>query len=198
MMPAGPPALDALLMAAVALRDNLPPLGFGHRAEIEIPVAQERGVYLASIGQCEAEAHERRFVNKRFPVLEAQMLATPKLRRILTAGGLSKGYRIPSELVHLRDDTMTFYAVGDAEQVRDLLACIHYLGKRRGVGHGKIVRWEVEQIDAWEGFPVLREGRPIRPLPLDWPGLGEHRREFRVPSPPYWERWREEEMAVPC
>jgi hypothetical protein len=40
------------------------------------------------------------------------------------------------------------------------------------------------------------EGRPLRALPLDWPGLGEHRVEYSVLEPPYWERWREEPCAV--
>ena len=191
-----PVGFDALLMSAVALRDNLPPLGFGEAAVIQIPIAEERGIYLASTGICEAELYERRFLNRKFPMLEAQWLGAPKMRAINIKGGPSKSYRIPSEMAHMKDDQITFYAIGDAHAVRELLPLIGYIGKKRSVGLGKVERWDVETCEPWPGFPVLRDGRPLRPLPLDWPGLGEHRVEHRVLSPPYWERWREEPCAV--
>lgn len=196
-MPWSPITLDSLLMAAVALRENLPPLGFGERADIQIPLARSAcdRVYLASSALFEREAHERRFITKRFPIAEAQSLGAPSLRRILTSGGLSKGYRFPLETFHVAGDLLTWFAVGDQAGVEELLSCIHYLGKKRSCGRGKVTRWEVEPCEPWDGFPLLREGRPLRHLPLDWPGLGEHRVEMRVLAPPYWERWREEPCA---
>lgn len=197
MMPASPPMLDAMLMAAVALRDDLPPIGVGDRAEApDIPIAQERGIYLASEGQFEPEAYERRYLNRKFPMLEAQMLGGPKVRSINIKGGPAKSYRIPMWMVHLRGDVMTWFGIGEVEAARELLSFIHYVGKKRSVGLGRVDRWEVETCEPWDGFPVLRDGRPLRPLPLDWPGLGEHRVEHRVLVPPYWERWREQECAV--
>lgn len=195
MMPAGPPMLDAMLMAAVALRDDLPPIWAGERHEIEIPIARERGIYLTTEGQFDIEERERRHLNRKFPMLEAQMLGSPKVRSINIKGGPCKSYRIPTWTAHLRGDVMTWFGLGDVDAVRELLAFIQYVGKKRSVGLGRVDRWEVELCEVWDGFPVLRDGRPLRPLPLDWPGLGEHRIEPRVLSPPYWERWREEECA---
>jgi len=189
-------ALDALLMAAVATRDDLPPLGFRDKQEIAIPLAKDREIYLASLGLFEREAYERRFLTKRFPIAEAQAFGDPKLKRVNMSAGLCKNYRIPTETIHLRDDTMTWFAIGDLDGVRDLLSWVHYLGKKRSVGLGRVQQWVVEECEPWDGFPVLRNGRPLRPLPLDWPGLKEYRIEHRVLSPPYWERWREAECAV--
>jgi CRISPR type IV-associated protein Csf3 len=191
-------ALDALLMAAVALRDNLPPIGFGERRELAIPIAKERGVYMASLGQWRAEAHERRHVHRRPPVLEAQSLGSPQLRRMVTTAGPNKAYRIPVSVAHAENDAIVWFALGDPVGVRELVALIGYVGKKRSVGLGRVTRWTVEDCEAWPGFPVLdMEGRPLRPLPLDWPGLGAHRVEPRVLEPPYWERWREQDAAVP-
>lgn len=198
MIPGAPIALDALAMAAVAVRDNLPPLGFGdpaERVEIETPIAKERGVYLASTGQYEPELYEKRFLNRKFPLAEAQMLGGKTMRSITVAGGPSKSFRIPTEQMHLRGDVMTFFALAAPGALRALLAYVPYLGKKRSVGLGRVDRWDVGAIEPWDGFPVLRDGRPLRPLPLDWPGLGAHRVENRVLSPPYWERWREEACA---
>ncbi len=189
-----PISFDALLMAAVALRDNLPPIGFGQRIDIAIPIAQERGIYLSSVSQQTVECHERRHINKRFPMAEAQMLGARKMS-INPKGGLSKGFRLPAEVSHMVGDIVTFYAVGDIEGVRELLQWVQYLGKRRGVGLGKVTRWDVAEHEAWPGFPVMRDGKPMRPLPLDWPGIGEHRKEYRVLTPPYWEQHREELCA---
>ena len=107
---------------------------------------------------------------------------------------------MPLETMHLRGDAMTWWCIGDREEIASLLrGCIGYLGKRRAVGHGPIARWEVEPCETWEGFPVVRAGRPLRPLPLDWPGLAsEPETAYRVLAPPYWRRNREELCAVPA
>lgn len=203
MLPEHPIALDALLMAAYAARENLPPLSVRDGEEISIPkqaVPLQRSacgrIYLASTCLYDAEEHERRFLNKRFPVGEAQSMGDPKLKRINLSAGLTKGYRIPMSMTHVKDDAMIWYALGDADAVRDLVSTVGYLGKKRSVGLGRVREWRVEPCEPWEGFPVLLEGRPLRSLPLDWPGLGEHRIERRVLAPPYWERWRAEECAV--
>lgn len=191
--------LDALLMAAVALRENLPPLGWGQEpADIPIPVAKSAcgRLYLASSSLFERDTHEKRWITKRFPIAEAQCLGEPALRRVNLAGGLSKNYRLPLETFHTKGDAITWYALGEAEPIRALLRLVRYLGKKRSVGNGRVTRWEVVACEPWDGFPVLRQGRPLRPLPLDWPGLGEHRIDYRVLAPPYWQRWREEETAV--
>lgn len=203
MLPEYPIALDALLMAAWARRENLPPLDCRDGAEIAIPkeaVPLLRSacgrIYLASEGQYEVEERERRHLVQRFPLDEAQALGGPKIRSIKLSEGRTKHHRSPYEVVHLVGDAMVWFAIGDLDGVRDLVEIIGHLGKKRSVGTGRVRSWSVEPIEPWEGFPVLRDGRPLRSLPLDWPGLGEHRVEWRVLAPPYWERFREEACAV--
>jgi hypothetical protein len=189
-------------MAAVAVRDNLPPLSILEHAEappLEIPVAKEPGgrFYLASFSDSQWEGHELRWVNRRYPVAEAQALAGPKLRRIQINAGPCKSFRIPLESGHLVGDEMRWWCLGEAEPIRDLLALVTHLGRRRGVGLGRVAEWMVEPCEPWDGFPVLRDGRPLRPLPLDWPGLVATEPGMAVLFPPYWERTREEVCAVP-
>jgi len=194
-MPVHGLALDALLMAAVAVRDGLPP------AEIEqhmiaIPVAQERGIYLATTAQYEWEERDRRWINRRFPVAEAQTMAEPKFRRIQLSAGPTKSYRLPLEVGYLRDGCMDWWCLGEKRGVHELLSIITHLGKKRAVGNGEVREWSVEDCEPWPGFPVVRDGRPLRPLPLNWPGIEDADREMRVLTPPYWQRWREEEALV--
>ena len=106
-MPGGPLALDALLMAAVAARDHIPPPDDEVR-EIPIPVALEPGgrFHLASFALYTVEARENHWINRRFPVEEAQKMGGPRVRRINLSGGPAKSYRLPMEVCHLVDDRM--------------------------------------------------------------------------------------------
>ncbi len=201
-LPHGPPALDAILMAAVAARDNLPPLsvvGVANAVQLDIPIQRSTcgRVWLASFAEYEAEEAEARWVNRKFPIAEAQLLAEPKLRRINISAGATKSYRLPLGTAHLRGDMMTWWCLGDAEAIRDLLPIIGYVGKKRSTGLGRVARWEVEPCEPWPGFPVLRNGVPLRTLPRDWDGLEDFDVAFKVLDPPYWDHAREEECAVP-
>jgi len=203
MMPEHPVALDALLLAAYAQRENLPPMDCRDGSTIAIPKdavpVQRSGCgrfYLSSVAQYEVEQYERKYLNKRFPLAEAQWLGDSSVKRVNLSAGKTKAYRIPQQMVHLVGDTMMWFAIGDEDKVRSLLDGVQYLGKKRSVGLGRVHTWTVEACEPWEGFPVLQEGRPLRSLPIDWPGLREHRIERRVLTPPYYERWRAEPCAV--
>lgn len=198
-LPEGPIALDSLLMAAVALRDGLdPPASPAECRELEIPIAMERGIYLASSGVYSVDQREGSYTNQRFPLSEAQDMASPKFRRIQITAGKTKSYRLPREHLHLRDDRVTWFAIGDADAVRSLLVWLPYLGRKRAVGLGKVRAWDVAPCAPWEGFPVLRDGYPLRTLPLDWPGLrGDVEQAYAVPTPPYWDHARRALCAVP-
>ena len=198
----GPPAIDAILMAAVAMRDNLPPLsvvGAANATQLDIPIARSAcgRVWLASFANYAVEESEGRWVNRKFPIAEAQLLGEPKLRRINISAGAQKSYRLPLETVHLVDDTMRWWCLGDDAAIRELLALVSYVGKKRSTGLGKVREWTVEPCEPWPGFPVLRDGVPMRTLPRDWEGLAEYDLAFRVLDPPYWDHAREEECAVP-
>lgn len=201
-LPNGPIALDALLMAAVAVRDGLPHLsviGVREAKPLDIPIALSPcgRVYLASLGHAEVEERELRWINRKFPIGEAQGMAEPKFKRINISAGAQKSYRLPLETQHLADGRMTWWADGDAAGVRELLQCITYLGKRRAVGLGRVRSWTVTECEPWPGFPVLRGGVPLRQLPRDWAGLVDYDLAYRVLTPPYWDHVRQEECAVP-
>jgi hypothetical protein len=200
-MPNGPLAIDGLLASAVCLRAGLTaPVRVEDLRPVEIPVAKEPGgrFHLASFSVGRFERFGPRWVNRRFPIAEAQALAGPQLRRIPISGGPCKSYRIPLEAGHVEGDVLTWYVLGDGEAIRDLLGLIDHLGKRRGVGLGRVLRWDVEPCDLWgDGFPVVSpEGKPLRTLPLDWPGLVEPETGFRTRTFPYWRREAEELSAV--
>jgi hypothetical protein len=190
--------LDSLLMARVAVMEQRVPLDWNRdQLDPEIPIAKSEcgRIYLATSGAFTIEEREKSFTNKRFPMGEAQSMGASSFKRVLVGGGLSKGFRIPRELVHLHGDTITWFALGDAAETEAILSTVSNLGSRRGVGLGEVQEWRVESEEPWEGFPVLRDGSPLRRLPLDWPGLGEHKLARGVLSPPYWDRWREEACA---
>lgn len=195
-------ALDALLASQVALRLELPPPR--HAADcvpLEIPIARSEcdRFYRASFAVWEWEQHETRWVNRRPVIAEAQMLGSPKIRRMNITAGADKGYRLPLEVGHVVDDTLTWWCVGDAEPIRDLLATVVGLGKKRSVGLGRVAEWRVDECEPWgDGFPVVRDGKPLRTLPADCPGLEDPPLAMRVVDLPYWAHEREELAACPA
>lgn len=195
------PMFDGLLAWAVCQRDNIPPaLTAAEAREIEIPAQRSAcgRVWLCSQGHAEVEAAELRYTNRRPPIEQFQALAGRKMTRVDIATGANKGYRIPRHVTYLRDDRVDWWCIGDADEIRALLDLVTHVGKKRSVGCGRVVSWSVEPCESWPGFPVLRDGLPLRPLPLDYPGLGEGARTmYRTLAPPYWSHAREELCAVP-
>lgn len=198
----GPLALDALLAAAVAMRDGLdPPAGPHDITPIEIPVEREPEgrFHLASFSHCTVEDYERRWVNRRPVVAEAQALGSPKRKRMQINAGPDKGYRFPMEAQWLEGDRLDWWCIGEREGVEELLRLVHHLGKRRAVGLGRVREWTIEPCERWgPGFPVVDPaGRPLRPLPLDWPGVIEASVDVQAITYPYWAPQNVQEVVVP-
>lgn len=173
LLPHGAPQLDSLLAYAIVLRDGMDPRGI---EPIEVPLARDGSddLYLCSVGQYEVDARSLQFTNRKFPIPEAQCFAEEKMRRINISAGAEKSYRLPREVMFLKGDQITWWAQGDASQVRELLKWIEYIGKRRAVGLGRVLTWFVNELEeVWPGFPVLHEGRPLRPLPLNYAGVSD-------------------------
>ena len=174
-MPYGPIALDALLAAQVCIRDNIIPCtSVAEVKPIEIPVMREpKGrFHLASCSVAVVEKHKNRFMNRRFPIEEAQMFGDKTVRRLNISGGPAKSYRLPIDTVYLVDDTLTWWCIGAEAEVQALMSLCLGLGKKRSVGLGTVRQWLVEPCTPWDnGFPVVLDGKPLRNLPLDWPGL---------------------------
>lgn len=200
-MPNDPVALDALLGSAVCMRDDIKPaLTAAECVPLNIPVQRSAcsRFYLASIAHFEVEAHENHWINRRFPVDIAQAIGDDSLTRIRIGAGPAKSYRLPLDTIHLRHDVVTWWCMGEPLEIRDLLSMIGYLGKKRSVGLGHVTQWSVEIIDPWPGFPVLRNGLPLRSLPADYPDVDPSaERAYKTIEPPYWDRTREVLCVVP-
>lgn len=200
-LPYQPIALDALLGAALCLRGGIDPAATaGECAILPIPLAVEpRGrYYLASAAVGRVEQRGLGHTHRRFPVEQAQLMGRDIGNLKITAGP-AKSYRIPREESHLVGDRLEWWAVGEIEAVRDLLAWVSHLGRKRSVGLGRVASWTVERCEPWgDGFPVVRDGAPLRTLPADddrveatWP------RQLGVLAPPYWLTERNDPCVVP-
>lgn len=195
----GAPMLDGLLAFVVAERAGLV-AGFGPLQDVEIPIEREPGgrFHLATSPLVAWERHELRYVNRKFPIAEAQAFAAPSLRRVNIGHGACRSYRIPGNVSFAEGDAIHWYCVGDAEAIRALLASVTHLGKRRAVGRGAVARWEVAPCTPWApGFPLVLAGKPMRPLPPDWPGLVAPTLAYHTLSFPYHRHTEEELAAVP-
>ncbi len=194
-------ALDALLAWRVAADAGLPP----PRDErdivpVEIPIQREAGgrFHLCSFGEMTQERSEGRFINRRTPAEQLQTLGNAKVKSVDVSAGVNKSYRIPLPTMHVERDEVVWWCIGDREQIVGLLAGVSYLGKKRAVGLGKVERWDVDACEPWEdGFPVVRGGRALRPLPPTWPGLVSPRLANRTLTYPYWAGKGVQLCAVP-
>lgn len=199
VLPDGYIHLDALLAAAVAKRDNLPP---AHTADevlpIEIPVQRSDcgRFHLASASVASWEQRATRYLQRRFPIEQAQVIS--KMRSVKVSAGPCKSYRIPYEVGWV--DSLTWWALGDKQAIEALLSIVQYLGKKRSVGNGRVMCWQVEDCDAWPGFPVLTPtGEALRHLPLDYPGLERPSLRYGNLTYPYWLKTEEHLLSgVSC
>lgn len=196
--------LDALLMAAVAIRDRLPPPSvarseYGSLPLLEIPLARSEcgRIYLCSQARPRLHEHETRYKNRRFPVWEAARFT--EMSRVDTGAGPQKSYRVPYATGFVVGGVIEWHAVGDLDGVRELLALITHVGRHRSVGQGVVERWEVELAPStWDGYPVVRDGAPLRPLPWAWPGVRPERCTiaYEALTPPYWDHGRRVQCLV--
>lgn len=200
-LPNGPLALDGVLAAQVALRLGLdPPMSGSECQPIEIPVQRSecRRFHLCSFSVGQFERFDLRYINRRPVVEQAQALAHLKAKRMDISTGRDKGYRIPMEVGHLVDDRLEWWCVGERDGIEELLSTTTHLGKKRSVGLGRVVAWSVVPCEPWgDGFPIVRDGQPLRPLPAAWPGLIDPTLAYRTITFPYWDHSAEELCAIP-
>lgn len=197
-LPNGYIHLDGPVAYAVVIRDGIRPAMIeSELVPIEIPIEREpKGrFHLASAAYVRWEIHEKKFTNRRFPVERAAVMST--MTRVRIDAGAQKSYRIPLEVGRVEGDALTWYAIGEPEELRSLLALLPGIGKRRGVGLGAVREWLVEQVEAWPGFPVLTPtGEPLRHLPAEEYPRPTDVRIGRL-TYPYWLRTDETMVTVP-
>lgn len=201
-----PLMLDALLVYAATLDEQrLTPISGEPLAPVEIPIEMEQGgrFHLCSQGFASVERSETRYKNMRAPWHEQARLGNGKVKRIDIASGIDKGIRFPYEVQHLEGNRIEWWCIGDRDAILALLSRVRYIGRFRGSGKGKLdfyhrEPWSVEPCEPWgEGFPVVRDGKPTRPLPPDYQGLVDPPMGFTPLTAPYWDRSRVELCAVP-
>jgi hypothetical protein len=210
LKPGGTLHLDSMLMAVVAKRLNLPPIGEdAPPVPIQIPLEQDpdSGIYLSSDVIFQAEEHDIRYIRRRFPVREMLNFGGDRKPTINPALGATKSRNHPEEQIHPQGGFLRWYCRGDAEAIFSLLSDVTHVSRMRGHGQGEVLRWRVLPCESmvpregWEGFPLIYQGRPLRALPLTWcDRLAKGcRTDYRVLRPPYWwhQAEREEECFVP-
>ena len=193
--------IDALLAWAVTVRDDYAlALDEEQLRPVEIPVQRSAcGRYhMASASVCDVRLREKRYIHQRFPVEHWQSLGGGKsVNRIQINAGPSKGFRVPVEAQHLEGRLLTWWCIGERDEITELLALVTHVGRRRAVGEGEVREWRVEPCESWgEGFPVMRDGAPLRHLP-DKPIDGPHMLRIGNISYPYWRRSTEELIIAP-
>lgn len=175
--PHEPVHLDALLAyVALAQAGKLTDL-----AEDEIPIEPElplekRGagqdwIWSASVLLPADEGETIQLARRRFDAHRADLLPG----RINLEAGIAKLTQTPWPLSMSR--TFIAYCIGHFYALRALCSHIKYIGRERGRGKGRVNN---VRIAAWDGDPIIIDGRAMRYIP--------HPSGFNIvrPRPPYW------------
>ncbi len=180
------------LLAHVALREELGERYFSLPTKTpvdripELPLKRWRDVYVASVSVFEPEAELAVYhFYKRgdFPFPRG---------RIRRGSGFFKDFIIRAPYVPAH--RVVFYATGELEEVRRLVAKISALGKERNIGFGAVRRVEVEETE--EEWGLVRDGVAMRPIPVKLLKRYEDV-AYLAYKPPYWAKESVDLCAVP-
>lgn len=98
-------------------------------------------------------------------------------------------------------NAVQWHAIGNREEIERLLSGVKFMGRRRSVGEGRILEWEVEGLgvsSTEEGWSHVHEGEIVRPCPeecaqaLDVP----YRLGWYALRPPSWHPDRLGQVAM--
>lgn len=114
--------------------------------------------------------------NKRFDNQHSDLVDFRRKRgKVIVEQGRYKSYHMPVFYRHAL--CVSWYAVGDAERIAELLKTMLFIGKKTSQGWGRAA-WDIEPWHAdWSEWNT--DGRQMRPLPADEGVLMGIR-------PPYW------------
>lgn len=156
---------------------------------IGLPLRQDAGNrWFASLAVYDQEGVTVEHWNKRpnFFSADAQRHLSARTGVISSAVGLNRAYRMPQVIRHVRGGKLTFWALGHADKVRELLDSIPAVGKKAAMGWGAVRSWTVEECD--EDYSTFHPKYGLmRPMPVqERPGLeGYPIMEYGI-RPPYW------------
>ncbi|MBP3966110.1 hypothetical protein [Paenibacillus lignilyticus] len=178
IIPDHPIGFDALLMKALALKENRSPeQGEGITSSPELPIERHQGssLYLASVGFTRSDGRNVQFYTKRY--------AGDLPEDLDISGGYFKAYHrsiytlaCPAEV--------TFYCRGVRSAIRELTALIPALGAKRSQGYGKVASVQVEEIK--EDRSWIYRNEPMRAIPIRYyeDKLQQWYYAFTSPVPP--------------
>lgn len=145
--------------------------------------ATSKGIY-EEIGQTVEH------LNKRPNFFNADKIGSLDMDKgiISNSVGLYRAYRMPNIIRTVKDGIITFYAVGRAEAIRELLQHMMAVGKKAAAGYGIVDRWTVENCD--EDYTLWHPDHGLmRPVEIGDEGdlnlSGYPVMRYGV-KPPYW------------
>lgn len=119
--------------------------------------------YAASCGFYSQYGYKIEYWNKRpdFTGKNAKYLAGGG--KIDTSKGELKAYHFPQVIRTVSD--IEFYAMGNAEKIKDLLSYVPAIGKKYAAGWGNVEEWVVEEFD--EDWTTDGKYGLMRPMPIE-------------------------------
>lgn len=120
--------------------------------------------WACSSAQIAVVGRDTQYWNKRFdaqPGLSDHIDFGGRVEKVLIEQGRFKAYHMP--VLTLIAEKIEWYAVGDGEQIADMLRPVMAIGRKRSQGQGAIVRWDVEPMQ--EDYSEWRDGLLVRPIP---------------------------------
>lgn len=171
------PHLDTLLEWVAFRRERgiaPPPVTPGEVRRIKIPLQRSRceRYWLCSDPEHVVSRLETDHVHYRFPLVPALQYGSEEIKAVSISGGARKSRRLPVQMLQVVGGKVVWWAIGDAEGILDHLAQVTHIGGMRAHGLGEVASWAVEPCESWgDGFPVIRDGVPLRALPADTPGV---------------------------
>lgn len=147
--------------------------------------------WMASAGMFDRDVTDVRWWHSRLNDTRVNDVASDLPATLLKSGGRYKGWRMLDAVTVTR--SVTWFAVGDADLVRAMLANVPAIGDARSRGEGAVTRWTVSVADIgpsrlMDWFLPFGEP-PCRPIPFahaDALGFPDRACELAPTRPPYF------------
>lgn len=158
-------------------------------SSMQLPLRRTGDVYHASVGVYRAPRLRTSRIYKRFEDYFIENHPELLNRSYGIGRGHYKNHMITYPIIVT--DTVTFYGCGDISEVERLLGHLTHIGKKTGIGGGKILKLKVRETEMDHSFYHDEYGvmRPIPtslkvPLPV---GAGQVIMRMAY-KPPYWDK----------
>lgn len=186
--------LDSILARVVWERIGRPEVDAAPTVEcLEMRGTGAEWYYACSFASADWKGEGKSFWVKR--PRYSEIIGRSDVKSITVKSGRFKGYNMP--IFYLLAEEIRWCCVGDIQKVRDLLADVSSIGKKRSQGWGVVSKWTVEpSVDDWS---ESRSGVATRALPLASAvelGLDGDPGWYGV-RPAYWDVNNQAEVLLP-